>query len=198
MWASNPLCVGGQAMVALNEQFHHPGTTPRLQGTGVGRAFRSWVLGVRILWKRCAANCEMLSGGLQRGGESADLCILHGSVTTDQKYGLSNDLFKEHCSLIIERCGGADEIIYYGYPDNNRVSTGIGTGRYDPETELYYVRNRNYGSIPGTVLRQEPKSRQATGVATRVLQRDPIGYAGGVNLYEYLGGRAVAAADAEP
>ncbi len=90
---------------------------------------------------------------------------------------------------------GANDIIYCGYPDNKRVSTDIGTGLNDPETELYYVRNRSYNSIPGKVLRQEPKSRQATGVATRVLQRDPIGYAGDVNLYEYVGGRAVVSAD---
>ena len=90
---------------------------------------------------------------------------------------------------------GANDIIYCGYPNSNRVSTDIGTGLNDPETKLYYLRNRTYGSIPGTVLRQEPKSRQATGVATRVLQRDPIGYAGGVNLYEYVGGRAVVAVD---
>ncbi len=90
---------------------------------------------------------------------------------------------------------GANEIIYCGYPDNNRVSTDIGTGLNDPETKLYYLRNRTYGSIPGTVLRQEPKSRQATGVATRVLQRDPIGYAGGINLYEYGGGRTPVATD---
>ena len=57
------------------------------------------------------------------------------------------------------------------------------------------VSVRSYNSIPGTVLRHKPKSRQATGVATRVLQRDPIGYAGGVNLYEYVGGRAVVAVD---
>jgi len=51
---------------------------------------------------------------------------------------------------------GANEIIYCGY-------------RYDPETELYYVRNRTYNPPLG-----------------RWLQRDPIGYAGGINLYEYV------------
>ncbi len=57
------------------------------------------------------------------------------------------------------------------------------------------MRTRTYSSIPGTVLRQEPKSRHATGAATRVLQRDPIGYAGGINVYEYVGGRPVTAVD---
>ncbi len=53
---------------------------------------------------------------------------------------------------------GANDIIYCGY-------------RYDPETENYYVRNRFYSPTLG-----------------RWLTRDPIGYQGGVNLYEYVGG----------
>ncbi len=61
---------------------------------------------------------------------------------------------------------GANEIIYCGY-------------RFDPETELYYVRNRSYNSVLG-----------------RWIQRDPVGYAGGINLYEYVGGRALSATDA--
>jgi len=61
---------------------------------------------------------------------------------------------------------GANEIIYCGY-------------RYDPETELYYVRNRTYSPVLG-----------------RWLQRDPIGYAGGINLYEYVSGRSAIALDA--
>ena len=60
---------------------------------------------------------------------------------------------------------GTNEIIYCGY-------------RYDPESQLYYVRNRTYNPALG-----------------RWLQRDPIGYSGGINLYGYVGGRAVAAHD---
>ena len=52
---------------------------------------------------------------------------------------------------------GANEIIYCGY-------------RFDPESQLYYVRNRTYNAVLG-----------------RWIQRDPIGYAGGINLYEYVG-----------
>ncbi len=55
-------------MVALNDnKFHHPGahginsgtTALRrgLQGTGVGRAIRSWELGIGMPWRRCAAKC---------------------------------------------------------------------------------------------------------------------------------------------
>ena len=51
---------------------------------------------------------------------------------------------------------GANEIIYCGY-------------RFNPETQLYYVRNRTYHPVLG-----------------RWLQRDPIGYSGGINLYEYV------------
>ncbi len=155
-------------MVALNEQFHDYGTRPRLQGTGYG---------------------------LQRSGESGVNVTDQGTLITDQKRRTSNDLFIDHYSLVIERSACANEIIYGGYPDGNRVSTDIGTGLSDPESELYYVRNRTYNSIPGTALRQEPKSRKTTGVATRVLQRAPIGYAGGINLYEHVGGRAVVGLD---
>ena len=44
-------------------------------------------------------------------------------------------------------------------------------------------------------LRQEPKSGNALGATTREIQREPIGVAGGINLYEYFGGRAGAEAD---
>ncbi len=134
---------------------------------GAGRVFRSWELGVGRLWKRCAAECEMPDAGcgLQRDGETVDVCNLHGPRTTDQKFGSSDDLFIDHCSLIFERSAGANEIIFCGY-------------RYDPEVEPYYVPNRSYNAMLG-----------------RWLQRDPIGYAGGVNLYGYVGGGAVVAVD---
>ena len=51
---------------------------------------------------------------------------------------------------------GANEIIYCGY-------------RFDPETQNYYVRNRTYNSALG-----------------RWIQRDPIGYLSGINLYGYV------------
>jgi RHS repeat-associated protein len=48
------------------------------------------------------------------------------------------------------------------------------TGRqYDPETGLYYYRARYYNATIG-----------------RFLQTDPIGYAGGLNLYTYCGNNA--------
>ena len=50
---------------------------------------------------------------------------------------------------------GANSIIYCGY-------------RFDAETQNYYVRNRYYAPAIG-----------------RWIQRDPIGYAGGINLFRY-------------
>ena len=46
--------------------------------------------------------------------------------------------------------------------------------RNDPETQLYYVRNRTYSPGLG-----------------RWIQRDPIGYEGGINSYEYVKGNPV-------
>ena len=73
---------------------------------------------------------------------------------------------------------GANGIIFCGYPDRGIATAVIGTGPYDPETELYYVRNRMYNPALG-----------------RWIQRDPIGYSGGINLYGYVGGRSVVALD---
>ncbi len=61
---------------------------------------------------------------------------------------------------------GANSIIYCGY-------------RFDPETENYYVRNRFYSPTLG-----------------RWLTRDPIGYRGGINPYEYVASGPMGNADA--
>ncbi len=55
--------------------------------------------------------------------------------------------------------------------------------RNDPETRLYYVRNRMFLTDAGGIS------------VGRWIQRDPIGYQGGINLYEYVGGRAVVGLD---
>jgi RHS repeat-associated protein len=51
--------------------------------------------------------------------------------------------------------------------------------RFDPETGLYYYRMRYLDAELG-----------------RFISRDPIGYAGGIGLYEYVGGRATVGTDA--
>ena len=58
-----------------------------------------------------------------------------------------------------------NEILYCGY-------------RYDPESNLYHVRNRYHHPTLG-----------------RWLQRDPIGYADGMSLYEYVGSEPVGRLD---
>ena len=88
----------------------------------------------------------------------------------DQNPRISDDLFIDPWSLVIERSTGANDIIFCGY-------------RFDPETRLYYVRNRMY-------------IMDTDGISVgRWLQRDPIGYAGGINLYEYVGGRVTVEVD---
>lgn len=130
------------------------------------------------------------------------------STTADRKNGHPDNVAAAHWPLAIERSAdsygqttvytapgpdgisftdddvgsgatyGANDLIFCGYPDYAIVIMVIGTGPYDPETELYYVRARTYSPVLG-----------------RWLQRDPIGYAGGINLYEYVGGRAAVEID---
>ena len=59
----------------------------------------------------------------------------------------------------------ANEIIYCGY-------------RFDPESQLYYVRNRTYNALLG-----------------RWIQRGPIGYQGRINFYQFVGSGPVGMVD---
>ena len=78
-------------------------------------------------------------------------------------------------TIIMTANWGSDSATQSAYGANDLVFCGY---RYDPETQLYYVRNRTYSPTLG-----------------RWIQRDPIGVAGGINLYEYVNGRAVVALD---
>ncbi len=62
----------------------------------------------------------------------------------------------------------------------NKIPKGGSGYNADAETQNYYVRNRYYAAHLG-----------------RWLTRDPIGYQGGVNLYEYVQSSPVANVDAE-
>ena len=105
--------------------------------------------------------------------------------TTSISPGFQNrPLLIDHCSLIFERSADAygntliftgpgpdglwftDDDVQSDYGANEIVYCGY---RYDPETALYYVRNRYYSPALG-----------------RWLTRDPIGYLDGSSLYQYV------------
>ena len=68
----------------------------------------------------------------------------------------------------------------YGLPTNTSNDAYMFTGRrYDFESGLYHYRNRSYNAPLG-----------------RFMQPDPIGTAGGINLYEYAGGDPINKTDA--
>ena len=139
-------------MVALNEQFHHNGRAPRLRVTGdrLQGALSAQCSDHSSLAALGSTAAGTYSNGGQAGNipnETTDTLIFTGPGT-DGIWFTDDDVQSSY---------GANEIIYCGY-------------RYDPETELYYVRARTYNPTLG-----------------RWLQRDPIGYAGGIGLYEYGG-----------
>jgi len=70
----------------------------------------------------------------------------------------------------------SDELSWANSKKNEILFAGY---RYDPETGLYHVRYRMYHPTLG-----------------RWLQRDPVGYADGMGLYEYVGGTPATALDA--
>ena len=102
--------------------------------------------------------------------------------------------FIDHCSLIFKRNADAygntliftapgpdglwftDDDVQSNYGANEIIFCGY---RNDPETQNYYVRNRACNPVLG-----------------RWLQRDPIGYSGGINLYEYVESAPVGNVDA--
>ena len=103
--------------------------------------------------------------------------------------------FIDHCSLIFERSADAygntliftapdttgnwwgDAAVQSDYAANEIIFCGY---RFDPESQIYYVRNRTYHPVLG-----------------RWIQRDPIGYEGGINLYEYVVTNPVTKTDTE-
>lgn len=63
----------------------------------------------------------------------------------------------------------------WGTPHSPTLNAYLFTGRqFDEETGLYFYRARFYDSVKG-----------------RLLQRDPLGYVAGINLYEYVKGNPV-------
>ena len=108
------------------------------------------------------------------------------SVRINRLRGGNQQMFVDRCTLLVECNADAQTIIYTGpgtdgvwFTDDD-VQSSYGTNeiiycgyRYDPESDLYYVRNRMYNPALG-----------------RWTQRDQIGYSGGINLYGYVDGRA--------
>ena len=73
---------------------------------------------------------------------------------------------------------GANDVRTVGGASSVNNPYMYGGYKYDPETGNYYVKNRYYSADLG-----------------RWLSRDPIEYDGGMNLYEYVGGRSTSTAD---
>jgi RHS repeat-associated protein len=85
-------------------------------------------------------------------------------------------------SIIILTNASGNVVQTYNYDSFGNITTGLPTSQpytytareYDTETGLYFYRARYYDPKPG-----------------RFLQRDPIGFEGGVNQYVYTGNNPV-------
>ena len=145
-------------MVALDEQFHRKGKSPQC---GRRRQFApSAKTPVR-------STADIFSGRCRRDKCGAIVeaydCDTSGNTLIFTAPGADGLWFTDDD---VQSNYGVNEIIYCGY-------------RYDPEAQLYYVRNRYYSPLLG-----------------RWITRDPIGYEGGINLYGYVSGWAPRLTDA--
>ena len=144
-------------MVALAEQFHRNDTMAQSGRRACGRFAQKPV-------NRSTADMPSARRRRDKCGAVVEAydCDAYGNTLIFTGPGADGVWFTDDD---LQSNYGANSIIYCGYS-------------YNPETEIYYVRNRYYSPTLG-----------------RWITRDPIGYAGGINLYEYVGGRAGAAID---
>ena len=184
-------------MVAQDEHFHHiqDPKAPRRCHCGSETAQSETSLARRITdvaspIRRCATSISSSNSCVKFNNRQS----VPNSFASLCRCGENRFWFIDHCSLIFKRSAeaygntlvfttpgpdglwftdddvqsddGANENIYCGY-------------RFDPESQLYYVRNRTYNPALG-----------------RWIQRDPIGYAGGINLYGYVESAPVGSVDA--
>ena len=160
-------------MVALNEQCHHQGAkarNSRRRRGAFGCSCKSPTASVSSV-NSVACNYYLLQDLLFRAvaltnssGQIVEAydCEVYGSTLIFTAPDTSGNWWGD---AAVQSSNGANETIYCGY-------------RFDPETQLYYVRNRTYNPVLG-----------------RWLQRDPIGYEGGINLYGYVESSPVGAVE---
>ncbi len=107
-----------------------------------------------------------------------DVYNLHGSVTTDQQSGISENLFIDHCSLAIDRSSDAFGIKIAG--SGTTPNQILYSGEYlDPGTGNYALRNRIYRQNTGTFLTADTTPGQLPYVYTSdnpVMVADPSGH----------------------
>ena len=195
-------------MVALDEQFHHEGAKARSR-RGRETAQSETSLARRTMdvasARRCRAtsvssftSCAHFKNRISAPSSFVSLCrcgeTRHRRGTSIYSVFQNRPLLIDHCSLIIKRSADAyGNTLIFTAPDtagnwwgdaavqsDNGANEIICCGyRFDPETQLYNVRNRTYNPVLG-----------------RWIQRDPIGYSGGINLYGYVESAPVGSVDA--
>ncbi len=175
---------GAIILVALDEQFHHKGAKARSRrhcGSEAAQSEKS--LARRIIDVASPRRRDTSISSPNSCVKFSNQQSVSNSFASFCRCGENRFRFIDHRPLIFKRSAdaygntliftgpgpdglwftdddvqsdyGANEIIYCGY-------------RFDPESQLYYVRNRTYNPVLG-----------------RWIQRDPIGYSGGINLYGY-------------
>jgi RHS repeat-associated protein len=156
-----------------------PGIVASYTYNAQGRRKTKTVNGAATVYIADADNREVMqydggSGAIQRWfayGQGSNEVLSLMNLATATRTSFIPDIQGSIIASIDSASGAVSKVGYLAYGKSGTTPPfGFTAQRIDPESGLYYYRARHYSPALG-----------------RFMQTDPIGYAGGINLYAYVG-----------